>query len=30
MKEILRDYTIDFDLITGKITSDYISFFYYR
>lgn len=27
MKEILRDYTIDFDLITGKITSDYISFF---
>ncbi len=27
MKEILRDYTIDFDLITGKISSDYLSFF---
>lgn len=26
MKEILRDYTIDFDLITGKISSDYLSF----
>ena len=27
MKEILRDYTIAFDLIKGNITSDYISFF---